>query len=215
MRNRTRLTFAAALLALVFAPQALAAPASVAKPAPAATKPAATITQGHVYLIRGLGNFLSRGIDTFKSEFDALGVPNTIFNHTRYSEITDQVIASYRKDKNLAPIIIIGHSFGANAAVRMANRLGASGVPVRLLVTFDSVWDNPELGSGNAAEVIDYYKPEFGRAARLAAGFKGPVASTNLAGHADITHDSIDKNAAFHKVVVARVLAILKVKPKV
>ena len=179
----------------------------------ATAKAPAGYSYGYVYLFRGLGNFPSRGIDTFKSELDALGVRNSIYNHIRWHDVADAVIATYKKDKTLAPIIIIGHSFGANAAIVMSRWLGQNDVPVRLVVTFDGVQDIPPI-QNNVAEVIDYYKPPFGRATPIAPNFPGPVTATNLAGHDEITHNSIDKMEAYHKAVLARILDILKKPPK-
>jgi hypothetical protein len=212
-----------AALALGFlAPGAVSAAPAKPKPAvvapddsaPAApVKPAATIPYGHVYLIRGIGNFLSHGIDTFETELKARGVPVSIYNHRNEDILLDDVTAGYRKDKGNVPIIIIGHSLGANAAILLSNKLGDRGIPVRLVVTFDHVLDMPPL-TNNAAELIDYYKPPFGHPTNVVPGFKGPVMSTNLEGHADVTHDSIDKTPAYHQVVLDKIMTILKKKPK-
>jgi hypothetical protein len=179
---------------------------------PVAKAPAA-YTYGHVYLFRGIGNFLSRGIDTFDTELEARGVPVSIYNHRLWPTAADEIVAGYRTGKNVLPIVIIGHSLGANSAILLSNFLGEKGVPVRLVVTFDHVLDMPPLAN-NAAELIDYYKPPFGQPTKVAPDFAGPVAATNLEGREDVTHDSIDKTPAFHKVVLDKIIDILKKKPK-
>ena len=51
----------------------------------------------------------------------------------------DYLIDEYRSGKNVKPVIIMGHSLGADAAVNMGNYLAGKRVPVRLIVAFDGV----------------------------------------------------------------------------
>jgi hypothetical protein len=186
----------------------------VPTPAPA---PKAAAYSGHVYLLRGLvGSVLSKGINTFKAELDALGIPATADSYTRWDKVANAALAAYKADPKPGPIVIIGHSFGANAAVIMSNWLGAHGVPVRLVVTFDGVRDDMPPLDNSAAELIDFYKPPFGRATKVVAGFKGKASSTSFAGRKDINHDRIDKDPGLHKQVLARITELMKpaTKPK-
>ncbi|HZP19647.1 MAG TPA: thioesterase domain-containing protein [Bauldia sp.] len=186
------------------------------KPAPTAAAPApAAAYAGHVYLFRGLaGSILSKGINTFMAELDALGIPATADSYTRWEKVANAALAAYKADPKPGPVIIVGHSFGANAAVIMANWLGARGVPVRLVVTFDGVRDDMPALDNSAAELIDFYKPPFGRATKVVAGFKGKVSSTSFAGRSDITHDTIDKDPELHRQVIARIVELMKIGPK-
>src|SRR5215472_15185115 len=68
----------------------------------------------HVYLLRGLLSIFSLGMDS----------------------LAEQAAADYKAGKE-APIILIGHSLGADAVMEMAAYLGRKGVPVALVVPFD------------------------------------------------------------------------------
>ena len=103
------------------------------------TAQAATAKKGHVYLVRGLINVFSLGMDTLGDKLSAKGIRKSVINHLSWSKLTDKIIADYKSDKRLAPIVIVGHSLGGNAALRMSAKLGKADVPVRLLVIFDAV----------------------------------------------------------------------------
>jgi pimeloyl-ACP methyl ester carboxylesterase len=168
----------------------------------------AAIGHGHVYLLRGLGNVFSLGMDVLGDELAAKGVRESVSNHLTWSSLSDKVIAEYRKNRKTAPIIIVGHSLGGNAALLMADKLGRAGVPVRLLVIFDATDATPV--PANVAEAINYYYPG-GRGDALVPGpgFKGRIRNDNLKDLPTLKHMNVDESPALHKRVVSRVLGIL------
>ena len=138
-------------------------------PAAAAAKdktpaPAATMEHGTVYLMRGLANIWSRGMDQLTDQLVAKGVRATVHNHARWRELAAEAADRYAKEKNFAPIILIGHSLGANASVLMAEKLGEAGVPVRLIITFDSLANTNDVKvkvSGNLDNVDSDYQGKY------------------------------------------------------
>ena len=68
---------------------------------------------------------------------DPHGIYATVHNHTEWETLADQAAAAYRAGKE-GPIIIIGHSLGADAVMQMSAYLGRKGVPVALAVPFDA-----------------------------------------------------------------------------
>lgn len=168
----------------------------------------AAINRGHVYLLRGIGNIFSLGMDALGDKLAAKGVRESVSNHLGWSHLADTVIAQYKKDRRTAPIIIVGHSLGGNAALLMANKLGKAGVPVRLLVIFDATHATPV--SANVAEAINYYYPS-GRGDTLVPGpgFKGKIRNDDLKDLPSLKHMNVDESATLHKRVVSKVLGIL------
>jgi thioesterase domain-containing protein len=75
-------------------------------------------------------------MDELADKIRATGIAATVYNHTEWEEIAGQIAANY-KNGNHAPIILIGHSLGADAVMFMAASLGKRGVPVALVVPFD------------------------------------------------------------------------------
>ena len=172
------------------------------------TAEAATIDRGHVYLIRGIGNVFSLGMDSLAAKLGAKGVRQSVTNHLTWTSLANKVIAEYKANKKLAPVIIVGHSLGGNAALLMAAKLGKAGVPVRLLVVFDATEATPV--SSNVAEAINYYYPGGrGDALRPGPGFKGKIRNDDLKDLPGLKHMNVDESATLHKRVVAKVMSIL------
>ena len=173
----------------------------------------ATGKGGRVIVLRGLYNIFSRGMDSMWKKLDELGVEATLDNHASWKRIADRVIEQYKTEKNVAPIILIGHSLGADASLVMANWLGLNRVPVRLVVTFDGVAvTHPVMA--NVEEIINFYKPKgYGRKVEVVDKFPGTLNNVDLTKRTDIDHLNIDKDPVLQDEVIAEVLAILKLKP--
>ena len=103
-----------------------------ASPATAPPQPRA-----HVYLLRGLLRIFSLGMDTLAEELKGHDVYTTVDSYSDWQTLADQAAADYKAHKE-APIILIGHSLGADAVMEMAAYLGRKGVPVALVVPFET-----------------------------------------------------------------------------
>ena len=91
--------------------------------------------RAHVYLLRGLLNIFSLGMDTLAEELKGRDVYATVHSYSEWQTLADQATADYKAGKE-APIILIGHSLGADSVMEMAANLGRKGVPVALAVPF-------------------------------------------------------------------------------
>ena len=100
------------------------------------SNPGMAESRAHVYLLRGLMNIFSLGMDTLSEELNRRGVYATVHNHTEWQSLADQAAAKYKAGTE-GPIVLIGHSLGADAVMEMADYLGRKGIPVALVVPFD------------------------------------------------------------------------------
>src|SRR5579864_9567404 len=89
----------ALLLPLVARPAAAAAPAPIG--------PGTT----HVYLLRGVLNIFSLGLDDIAAKLRAQGIPVTVANFMSWSSLADEAAADYKSGR-LKTIILVGHSSG-------------------------------------------------------------------------------------------------------
>ena len=94
---------------------------------------------GNVYLVRGFVGIWSHGIDNLAEAINSAGVRAKVFQQSQSRALADAIAASYREAASREPLVLIGHSFGADDVVRIARRLGEENIRVDLLITIDPV----------------------------------------------------------------------------
>jgi hypothetical protein len=169
------------------------------------TTPGIAQPRAHVYLFRGLADVYSLGMNTLADELNARGVYATAHSHTDWKPIADRAVADYKAGKE-APIILIGHSLGADAVMEMADYLGDKGVPVALVVPFDGTQSFPV--PGNVGRVINFTQRDYAYM-RPGTGFRGSLSNVDLSADRSIDHVTIDKSPRLHAWVISEVLAIV------
>src|SRR4051794_3720171 len=113
---------------------------------------------GHAYLIRGFIGLFSYGIDRMTEKVAATGVEANVFQEDQTQVLGDTILAKYKATSgNHEPIILIGHSLGADDAIKIARRLDTEKIPVDLLITVDAT--RPDLVPGNVKVCYNYYQP--------------------------------------------------------
>jgi pimeloyl-ACP methyl ester carboxylesterase len=161
-----------------------------------------------IYLLKGLADIFSGGMDFLQAKLQARGIASEVRNHAAADELAQSAIAKWRGGSR-GPIIIIGHSLGADAAIAMATRLGAAGVPVALLVTFSPVDSAPV--SANVARAVNYFQSNSAWHGQITrgAGFHGALENVDLAQMPGITHFNIEKAEPLRAATLAKVLALI------
>jgi hypothetical protein len=206
--RRTVLVALAALLLLGAPGWAKTIPNPVSRPDAGLVTTVATQPNGRIFLLRGLLNVFSLGMDSLARKIRAKGLPAQVTNFTNWRGFATVLVNQYRTDKSLAPVVIIGHSLGADSSIDMANYLGANGVPVRLVVTFDGVHAGHSVGGG-IAEVINYYKSDgVGKTIQAGSGFTGKLTNVDVSDRKGIDHLNIEKSPALHAEVLAKLQGI-------
>jgi hypothetical protein len=161
--------------------------------------------RAHVYLLRGLFNVFSLGMDSLGEELKRRGVDATVHGYGEWQTLADRAAADY-KAGNEAPIILIGHSLGADAVMEMAAYLGHKGVPVALVVPFDGT--KSFAASDNVGRVLNLTQRDYAYM-RGGPGFHGALDNVDVSSDSSIDHINIDKSPRLHKRVVAEVLAVV------
>jgi hypothetical protein len=188
-------------LTFSFAPF-LATPALGQTAAPSKPKSAA-----HVYLLRGIFNVFSPGLDPLGEKLQRRGINATVHNHLEWSSLAEQAIANCKSGRE-SPIILIGHSLGADAVVYMADRLYQEGVQVSLVVTLDPVVKTTVYG--NVSRVANYYLSNgMGTTVEHGPDFRGSLQNVDMKNHAELGHVSLTTSDAIQRQIVDDVLGAL------
>lgn len=166
---------------------------------------------GEVYLLRGLANVFSTGLDTMNEKFKRRGVNSRVDNHATWEAYANDILARSKTGNVSYPIIIMGHSLGGNASVQMAKFLGDNGIPVSYVVAFDPTITTT-VGP-NVAEVVNYYLPNHkdGNETNIVKEEPGsPAKVTNIdATPIGVDHFNIEKNDQLQVRVITKAIGLM------
>lgn len=112
--------------------------------------------EGHVFLVRGLLGVFSTGMDDLRDTLRRQGVRAVAFQHT--DEHSAARLIADHVDLRESPLIIVGHSLGADAAVKLCELLRKQNVTVDLLITLDPI--RPDHVPTNVRQAINYYRSD-------------------------------------------------------
>lgn len=184
----------------------------VAKIASVESASAAGTRTGEVYLMRGLMDIFSRGMDQMAVKLRRAGVYAVSYSYQDWREMADTIIARNARKEVSYPVIVMGHSLGANDAAKMASYLGNRGVKVSYVVAFDPT--DPGYYGKNIDKVVNYYLPNGDNRVYKGAGFKGSLQNISMASDEAITHTTIEKNPGLQARVIGNILSMTKPKSK-
>ncbi|HEX3939562.1 MAG TPA: thioesterase domain-containing protein [Xanthobacteraceae bacterium] len=148
------------------------------------------VSRPHVYLMRGLLNIFSLGMDQLAAQIERHGIDASVYNHTFADAVDAQIVRMYRAGDH-GPYMLIGHSLGADAVMWMAQQLNAQGVPVALVVPVDGT--GSAAASRNVACVINMTQRSYAYM-RPGVGFHGILDNVDFSSDPGIDHLTIDKS---------------------
>lgn len=155
-----------------------------------------------VYLMRGLAD-VSTGLDVLAAKLKRRGIAVWVDSYTAEPMLAAHAIKSYKSGGG--PIIIIGHSLGADAAIAMAGELKAAHVPVAMIVAFSPA--NSLDVPGNVGRLINYYQSNsfWNVTYQPSSGPRGSVRNIDLAADPNIDHFNIEKVERLHAATIAAI----------
>ncbi len=168
---------------------------------------------GEIYLMRGLANVFSRGIDQMAKQLRNRGYDAANFSYTEWRGVAADIVTRANAKEVSYPIVIIGHSLGGNESSKFANFLAERDVPVSLVVTFDPVetgFVGPKIG-----DVINYYLPKSANNKILPKdGFSGEITNVDVTVIPSMTHTNVDKYPEYQNATYASIQNITKKQVK-
>lgn len=176
-------------------------------PASAAPNSASAASTAHVYLLRGVLNIFSLGLDDIAAQLRAQGIPVTVANFASWSSLADEAAAAYKRGR-IKTIILVGHSSGATALPDMVAKLDRLGAPVTLAIGLDSVF-RTKL-SGRVGRYVNFYIANGnGEPVARTAQLQGKLENINVQDVPGVGHMSIEKNQIMQRKVINEIDAVV------
>jgi hypothetical protein len=161
----------------------------------------------HVYLLRGVLNIFSLGLDDIAAQLRAQGIPVTVANFASWSSLADEAAAGYKSGR-IKTIILVGHSSGATALPDMVAKLDQLGAPVKLAIGLDSVFRTSL--SGRVGRYINFYIANgAGTPVRSTSQFQGKLENIDVQSVPGVGHISIEKNQTMQRKVISEIDAVV------
>src|SRR5882757_3246384 len=168
-------------------------------------------TGAHVFLLRGVLNIFSLGLDDIAAKLERQGIPVTVANFVSWSSLADRAAEEYRSGK-VRTIILVGHSSGATALPDMVAKLGQLGVPVKLAIGLDSVF-RTKL-AGHAERYINFYIANgAGEPVTRTKDFRGKLDNLDVHTVPGVGHISIEKNLIMQQKVISAIDSVVFRRP--
>jgi hypothetical protein len=160
----------------------------------------------HVYLLRGVLNIFSLGLDEIADKLRAQGIPVTIINYLGWSSLADEAAADYKSGR-VRTIILVGHSSGATVLPDMVARLDQLGAPVKLAIGLDSVFRTSL--QGRVGRYINFYIANGnGEPVARTSHLHGTLENVNVQNVPGVGHLNIEKNEIMQRKVISAIDAV-------
>lgn len=165
-------------------------------------------------MLGGLGVF-STGMRTLSNTVEEecnVAAPSDMWYNA--GNVTRKIVTYYQKHKQHRPIILVGHSLGANEQIKVARNLNKAGIPVDLLVTVDAV--SQTIVPPNVKHAMNFYKsgyvPMFsGLKLKAVNPEQTRIDNINVAAIKGVTvnHFTIDKEPVVQAMIMEEVKKVL------
>lgn len=170
----------------------------------------------NVYLFRGFMGVFSLGMDELNEKLKKKGVKTKLLGHTAWASVVNEIVAeAARNPKGKYPIVLVGHSLGANAALVLARELGEKGVSVNFVLTIDPTMSQPVTPT--VRRYLNIYQANNGLGVALDPSGLPPsrLQNYNTWEHKnltkpEVTHFTLDKNNDVQQQMLDAILKALK-----
>jgi pimeloyl-ACP methyl ester carboxylesterase len=187
-------------------------PGRVADVQPYSDKPLA----GNAYLLRGFLGIWSTGIDNLGQKIEANGIRAEVYQEKQWRALCAEIVEKYKEAADPEPLVLIGHSYGADDALKIAKELQEHKIKVDLIVTLDPVTPPAvptnvrlcyNLYQSNLLDGLPFFRgvplEPASREARNLVNVNLRTKRRDLL-ESDTDHFNIEKNPKVHQEVVAK-----------
>jgi hypothetical protein len=172
--------------------------------------------EGEVFTMRGgLGGVFSKGMNRLQNTLEDVYHVNS-YSTTWYKShaLSNYIIHQYKTEKLRGPIILVGHSLGANDQIKVARYLARANIPVALLMTVDAT--SPLTVPPNVEHVVNIYYPAHiplftGQVVTVMDPTRTRLDNFNVTTRTtiDVNHFNIESNSVIQKLMIDNILGTL------
>jgi pimeloyl-ACP methyl ester carboxylesterase len=162
-----------------------------------------------VYLLRGLANIFSTGLDEIGRKLRVAGVDAHVESFMAWRSALNAIVAN-RQKFGPAPVVLVGHSLGANAIISLAQELEKRGIRVDYMASFAAT--SPSPLPGNITRVVNFYfsRHSWGAVLTKGPGFRGRLENRDLSRDQHVNHFNVEKQRPLQDEVVNGILRALR-----
>lgn len=172
--------------------------------------------RGHVYIFRGVGGKLATmDLDRLADRINAQGVSAKVYDFMEWRMPAQEAIARYRSEARPSPIVLLGHSAGADVALSFAERLKEERIPVSLVITLDPT-RLPHDVPPNVDRFINIYASMnfFGGGNVNSGGdYRGHFASIDLKNYWEVPHVRMLRIGGLDDRLVEKIVRVATAQP--
>jgi predicted alpha/beta hydrolase family esterase len=174
---------------------------------------------GHVYCMRGWLGIFSTGMDALADQINTqMGAPAVSVADEEWRTLKGWLIEEHAKGQINEPLVLVGHSYGADDVIRVAEAIKADNMTVDLLVLIDPVTPPPVPSNVKRVYCVfmshpmtDWYPFWRGVEATVADPAATPITNIDLRTDkvgfdvSGINHINIEKNEDVHRMVMDQI----------
>lgn len=176
---------------------------------------------GNVYLLRGWIGIFSAGIDNLTEELNSAGVRAHVYQEMQWPSLRKRLTDAYARQQDHEPLVLVGHSYGADSVLRIARDLQEDNVNIDLLITLDPV--TPPKVPSNVLRTVNLYQSNGfmdnfpwlrGIPLTPEPDNSHPLANIDLRNDRpdlvgpDLDHFNVEKQVGVHREVISQVLSV-------
>jgi hypothetical protein len=162
-----------------------------------------TASAEEVYFFRGGFDIFSTGMNEMASQLRAKKVNAVSHSFMSWQSVAKDILKRSKEKKVSYPIVVLGHSWGADAVADFANYLGENGISTDLVIGFDPT--GTRIFTKGAKRVINYRCGQTGQY-RKGPGFRGSLSQVEAENYG-ANHFNIEQVSAVQALALKEVLA--------
>ncbi len=167
---------------------------------------AATVSAEEIYFFRGGFDIFSTGMNKMAAELRSKNYNASSHSFMAWQGIANDIVRRSKEKKVSYPIVVAGHSFGADAVVEFANYLGQNGVSTDLVIGFDAT--KARTFTKGAKRVVNYRSSKIGPYVK-GSGFRGSISHVDVSGYG-ANHFTIEQVDKVQELALKEITSTLK-----